>query len=263
MWSSPAPSVLALTPGICSGFTRKATRWAGSKSKAKACSIYSASAEGEQQRCFAAVDSTGRPAGLSIVLAPLAFLLYNRRVGDVTRILDQMQQGDPMAGEELLPLVYEELRRLAAAKMAQERPGQTLQATALVHEAWLRLAGSCNQTWDNKAHFFGAAAEAMRRILVDNARRKRAQKHGANAERVEIGGIEFPAPLSDERLLALDEGLAELSREDPEAAELVKLRWFVGLPHREAAAVMGLGHTKADQVWLFAKAWLARFLEET
>ena len=159
--------------------------------------------------------------------------------------------------------MYDELRRLAAAKMAQEKPGQTLQATALVHEAWLRLAGSCDQAWDNKAHFFGAAAEAMRRILVENARRKRAQKHGANAEGVELGSIELAAPLPDERLLALDEALAELSREDPEAAELVKLRWFAGLPHREAAALMGLGHTKADQVWLYAKAWLARFLEET
>ena len=183
-------------------------------------------------------------------------------MGEVTRILEQVQQGDPKAAEELLPLVYEELRHLAAAKMTHENPGQTLQATALVHEAWLRLAGSGDQPWKNKAHFFGAAAEAMRRILVDNARRKRAQKHGANAERVDFDSLELAAPLPDERLLALDEALAELSREDPEAAELVKLRWFVGLPHREAAAVMGLSHTKADQVWLYAKAWLARFLEE-
>jgi RNA polymerase sigma factor (TIGR02999 family) len=183
-------------------------------------------------------------------------------VGDVTRILDQMQQGDPKAAEELLPLVYEELRRLAAAKMAHEKPGQTLQATALVHEAWLRLAGPRDQEWKNKAHFFCAAAEAMRRILVDNARRKRTQKHGGNAERVDADSFELSAPLPDERVLALDEALTALSSEDPEAAELVKLRFFVGLPHREAAALMGLSHTKADQVWLFAKAWLAHFLAE-
>ena len=181
----------------------------------------------------------------------------------MTRILEQVQQGDPKAAEELLPLVYEELRHLAAAKMTHENPGQTLQATALVHEAWLRLAGPGDQPWKNKAHFFGAAAEAMRRILVDNARRKRAQKHGAKAERVDFDSMELAAPLPDERLLALDEALTELCREDPEAAELVKLRWFVGLPHREAAAVMGLSHTKADQVWLYARAWLARFLEGT
>jgi RNA polymerase sigma factor (TIGR02999 family) len=184
-------------------------------------------------------------------------------VGEVTRILEQVQQGDPKAAEELLPLVYEELRHLAAAKMTHENPGQTLQATALVHEAWLRLAGPGDQPWKNKAHFFGAAAEAMRRILVDNARRKRAQKHGAKAERVDFDSMELAAPLPDERLLALDEALTELCREDPEAAELVKLRWFVGLPHREAAAVLGLSHTKADQVWLYARAWLARFLEGT
>jgi len=184
-------------------------------------------------------------------------------VGEVTRILEQVQQGDPKAAEELLPLVYEELRHLAAAKMTHENPGQTLQATALVHEAWLRLAGPGDQPWKNKAHFFGAAAEAMRRILVDNARRKRAQKHGAKAERVDFDSMELAAPLPDERLLALDEALTELCREDPEAAELVKLRWFVGLPHREAAALMGLSHTKADQVWLYARAWLARFLEGT
>ena len=184
-------------------------------------------------------------------------------MGEVTRILEQVQQGDPKAAEELLPLVYEELRHLAAAKMTHENPGQTLQATALVHEAWLRLAGPGDQPWKNKAHFFGAAAEAMRRILVDNARRKRAQKHGARAERLDFDSMELAAPLPDERLLALDEALTELCREDPEAAELVKLRWFVGLPHREAAAVMGLSHTKADQVWLYARAWLARFLEGT
>ncbi len=182
-------------------------------------------------------------------------------MGDVTRILGQVQQGDPKAAEELLPLLYEELRRLAAAEMAHEKPGQTLQATALVHEAWLRLVETPDQGWNSKAHFFGAAAEAMRRILVENARRKQARKRGGAAQRVALESVEIAAPIPDERLLALDEALDGLTREDPEAAELVKLRFFVGLSHREAAEVLGQTHYKADETWLFAKAWLAKYME--
>ena len=200
---------------------------------------------------------------LPIVLDPLALLSYTWRVGDVTRMLDQVQQGDPKAAEELLPLVYDELRRLAAYRMSQEKPGQTLQATALVHEAWLRLAESSDQNWKSKARFFAAAAEAMRRILLDNARRKAALKRGGDSERVHVDSIDLAAPLPDDRLLALDEALEELARKDPEAAELVKLRFFVGLSHREAAEVLGFGHTKEDQTWLFAKAWLGRWLKES
>ncbi len=183
-------------------------------------------------------------------------------MGDVTRMLAQVQQGDPKAAEELLPLVYEELRRLAAAKMAHENPGQTLQATALVHEAWLRLVEAPGQGWKGKAHFFGAAAEAMRLILVDIARRKQAQKRGGGAGRVDVDEVAIAAPVPDERLLAVDEALEGLSRQDPEAAQLVKLRFFVGLSHREAAEVLGLPHATADRTWLFAKAWLGRTLKK-
>jgi RNA polymerase sigma factor (TIGR02999 family) len=164
---------------------------------------------------------------------------------------------------DLLPLVYDELRRLAAARLARERPGQTLQATALVHEAWLRLTEGPNQAWTNKAHFFGAAAEAMRRILVEKARRKLAQKRGGAPERVAPEEVEIAAPVPEERLLAVDEALDQLSRRDPEAAQLVKLRFFVGLSHREAAEVLGLSHASADRTWVFAKAWLGRALKES
>ncbi len=184
-------------------------------------------------------------------------------MSEATRILAAIRQGQPHAAEELLPVVYTELRRLAAHKLAQERPGQTLQATALVHEAWLRLTESGGQTWKDRAHFFGAAAEAMRRILVEVARRKQARKRGGAGARVDLDGLEIAAPIPDERLLALDEALDALAREDPQAAELVKLRFFVGLPHREAAELLGQSHGKADQTWLFAKAWLAEFMGES
>lgn len=174
--------------------------------------------------------------------------------------MNAVGQGGPQQGEALLPLVYDELRRLAASRLAHEKPGQTLQATALVHEAWLRLSESRAPTWKSKAHFFGAAAEAMRRILVNNARRKQAQKRGGAAARVDLEIVEIAAPIPDERLLALDEALEGLSREDPQAAELVKLRFFVGLSHRDAAEILGQSHTQADQTWLFAKAWLAQYL---
>jgi RNA polymerase sigma factor (TIGR02999 family) len=169
----------------------------------------------------------------------------------------------PQAGAELLPLVYDELRQLAAQRLAQEKPGQTLQATALVHEAWLRLAKAPAQGWETKAHFFGAAAEAMRRILVENARRKQALERGGHLVRTTLDPAELTAPIPDDQLLALDEALEGLAREDPQAAQLVKLRFFIGLPHREAASMLGLSHTKADRTWLFAKAWLAQRMKES
>jgi RNA polymerase sigma factor (TIGR02999 family) len=184
-------------------------------------------------------------------------------MSEVTQVSTSIERGEAGGAEELLSLAYDELRRLAAYRLAHERPGQTLQATALVHEAWLRLTESPSRTWKSKAHFFHAAAEAMRCILVDNARRKLAQKRGGGAQRVELESLEIAAPIPDERLLALDEALDGLAREDPQAAELVKLRFFVGLAHREAAELVGQSHSKADQTWLFAKAWLAQHLEKS
>ena len=177
-------------------------------------------------------------------------------MNDVTRILSAIEQGDPKAAEQLLPLVYKELRRLAARKLAHEKPGQTLQATALVHEAYLRLVGSGEGPgWDSRGHFFAAAAEAMRRILVESARRKRRLKHGGGRARepelVDIAGPERP-----ERLLALDEALDRLAAANPRAAELVKLRYFAGFSNAEAASLMGISPRKADQVWANARAWL-------
>lgn len=159
---------------------------------------------------------------------------------------------------QLLPLVYEELRRLAAARLAREKPGQTLQATALVHEAWLRLGKSNHQHWQSRSHFFGAAAEAMRRILVENARRKQALKRGGAVQKMDVETVDIQSPVPDEQLLAVDEALELLAREDPQAAQLVKLRFFVGLTHEEAAEMLGLNLTAADRTWVFAKAWLAQ-----
>src|SRR5262245_4371457 len=149
-------------------------------------------------------------------------------MSDVTRVLNSIEQGDPHAAGQLLPLVYEELRKLAAFKMAKEAPGQTLQPTALVHEAWLRVTGGKEQAWDGRAHFFGAAAEAMRRILIENARRKKALRHGAGQARVDSGEIDIAAPASDEQMLAINEALEELATLDKDKAELVKLRYFAG-----------------------------------
>ena len=176
----------------------------------------------------------------------------------MTRILERAQAGDPKAAEELLPLVYDELRRLAAAKMAHERPDQTLQPTALVHEAWLRLIGNENQAWNGRAHFFGAAAEAMRRILVDRAREKKALKRGGNLERVAIDAVELPSPMPDDELLALDEALDRLATVDTRAAEMVKLCFFVGLTQAEAARELGISLATAERVLGFARAWLLR-----
>jgi RNA polymerase sigma factor (TIGR02999 family) len=169
----------------------------------------------------------------------------------------------PPSAAQLLPLVYDELRHLAAQKLSHEKPGQTLQATALVHEAWLRLVREEDRRWNDPRHFFCAAADAMRRILIENARRKRAARHGGGLVQTKLRTTSIAAPVPDEYLLALDDALAGLAREDPQAAELVKLRFFVGLPHREAAEVLGLSHTKADRSWLFAKAWLAQNLKQS
>lgn len=175
---------------------------------------------------------------------------------DVTQILGAMQQGDPKAADELLPLVYQELRRLAAFKMANESPGQTLQPTALVHEAWLRLVGAEQSTWQNRAHFFGAAAEAMRRILIDNARRKKAIRHGGGQQRLDIQDVEIAANAKDDELLAVHEALDKFAAQDKQKAELVKLRYFAGLTIEEAAQVLGISEPTAKRWWAYARAWL-------
>lgn len=177
-------------------------------------------------------------------------------MSEVTRILDSIEQGDPLAAERLLPLVYEELRKLAAAKMARESPGQTLQPTALVHEAWLRLTGHDEQVWKNRAHFFAAAAEAMRRILIDNARRRQARRHGGGQVRMDIQEIELAMPAPDDQLLAIDEALTRLATLDPTKAELVKLRFFIGLTVEEAARALGISEATAKRWWEYARAWL-------
>jgi len=177
-------------------------------------------------------------------------------MSDVTQVLGAMQQGDPHAAEELLPLVYQELRRLAAARMASELPGQTLQPTALVHEAWLRLVAAEQQTWQNRAHFFSAAAEAMRRILIESARRKRALRHGGGLQRLDIQDVDVAASMRDDELLALDEALAKLAAGEPEKAALVKMRYFAGLSFEETAEVLGVSVPTAKRWWAYARAWL-------
>ena len=178
-------------------------------------------------------------------------------MNEVTRILSAIEQGDPHAAEQLLPLVYEELRQLAARKLAREAPGQTLQATALVHEAYLRLVDvEKAQRWDSRGHFFAAAAEAMRRVLIDNARRRHSQRRGGEAERRSLEGLEGAAPASDDELLAVDEALERLQKADPPKAELVKLRYFGGLTIPEAAQALGISITTANRYWAYARAWL-------
>lgn len=179
-------------------------------------------------------------------------------MSDVTRILTAIEQGDANAADQLLPLVYEELRRLAAHKMAHEPPGQTLQATALVHEAYLRLVGSEAQTWRGRTHFFAAAAEAMRRILIDNARRKKSIRYGGDRHRIDL---DQAAPSGDsgtqlDDVLSLDEALEKLSAKDKVKADLVKLRYFAGLTSEQAAEVLGISHNTADQYWAYARSWL-------
>jgi RNA polymerase sigma factor (TIGR02999 family) len=178
---------------------------------------------------------------------------------DVTRILSAIEQGDPSAAEQLLPLVYDELRKLAAAKMAQEAPGQTLQATGLVHEAYVRLVGPTErQHWDSRGHFFTAAAEAMRRILVECARRKQRLKRGGQSRRSPLEDIEVECEVPAEDLLTLDEAIAKLTLEDPEKAKVVQLRFFVGLNHEEAGRVLGVSAVTARRHWRYARAWLRR-----
>ncbi len=177
-------------------------------------------------------------------------------MSEVTRILEAIEQGDSKAAEELLPLVYEELRRLAAHKMAAEAPGQTLQATALVHEAWLRLAGKDGARYANRGHFFAAAALAMRRILIGNARRKQRQKHGGGWQRMDLDHLEVAGPVPSEELLALDEALTRLAEHDPQAAELVQLRFFAGLTQPRAAELLAISRRTADRTWAYARAWL-------
>ena len=178
-------------------------------------------------------------------------------MSDVTQLLYAIDAGDPKAVSELLPLVYEELRRLAAQKMANEAAGHTLQPTALVHEAWLRLGGSEAPSFQNRAHFFGAAAEAMRRILIERARRRIAAKRGAGAAMVDVDEIEIPSPVADDdQLLAVNEALEKFAALDPRKAELVKLRYFVGMSFDEAATALGIAVPTAKQWWAYARAWL-------
>jgi len=184
-------------------------------------------------------------------------------VSDVTRILDSIAQGDPKAAEELLPLVYEELRKLAARKLANEPPGQTLQPTALVHEAWLRLGGKPDAKFANQAHFFAAAAEAMRRILVENARRKQRLKHGGGQHRVELDTLDVAITSDADHLLAVDEALDKLAAQDALAADLIKLRFFAGLSNIEAAQLLGLPERTAKRTWAYARAWLYEELKRT
>jgi RNA polymerase sigma factor (TIGR02999 family) len=182
-------------------------------------------------------------------------------MSEVTRILAAIQQGDPHAAEELPPLVYDELRRLAAQKLAQEKPGQTLQATALVHEAYLRLADAEQaQQWHSRGHFFAAAAEAMRRLLVESARRKHSRKRGGDRQRIDLDLLAATSPPRHDGLLDLDEALSRLAAADPQAADLVKLRYFAGLTVPEAAAVLGVSPRTADFLWASARAYLLRCL---
>ena len=183
-------------------------------------------------------------------------------MNDVTRILSAIEHGDPRAAEQLLPLVYHELRKLAAQKLATEKPGQTLQATALVHEAYLRLVDvEQAQHWNSRGHFFAAAAEAMRQILVQNARRRSRVKHGGGRARVDVDDLEIAAPERSEDLLALDEALSQLAAADPQAAELVKLRYFAGCTIPQAAEVLGVSPRSADFLWAYARTWLFQKLQ--
>jgi RNA polymerase sigma factor (TIGR02999 family) len=182
---------------------------------------------------------------------------------DVTRILSAIEQGDPHAAEQLLPLVYNELRKLAAQKLAQEKPGQTLEATALVHEAYLRMVGAAeDRPWDSRGHFFAAAAEAMRRILVESARRKQSLKRGGGRARAELDEQQISAPEIQEDVLALDQALIKLATTDRQAAELVQLRYFAGLTLPEAAEALGVSPSTASRLWTYARAWLRQEIEK-
>ena len=179
-------------------------------------------------------------------------------MSDVTRLLGSIERGEPKAAEQLLIVLYDELRQLAAAKMAREAPGQTLQPTALVHEAWLRLGGEPNQQWDGRTHFFAAAAEAMRRILIERARYRRATRHGGSQQRLNIADVEIAGEVNEDELLAVDEALEKLAQQEPRKAELVRLRYFVGLTLPEAAELLNLSISSAKRDWTYARAWLFR-----
>lgn len=183
-------------------------------------------------------------------------VVYTGSMSDVTRILDRVHQGEAKAAEELLPLVYEELRKLANAKMANEAPGQTLQPTALVHEAWLKLVGSDQQHWKGRGHFFGAAAEAMRRILIDRARRRQRERHGHGLKRVDLAQVDVALTTDDDLLVRVDEALERLAAEAPEKAAVVKLRFFTGLSIPMAAQALGISVATANRHWNYARAWL-------
>ena len=177
-------------------------------------------------------------------------------MSDVTRLIDAAAAGDRKAAADLLPLMYDELRRLAAARMAAEAPGHTLQPTALVHEAWIKLVDSKAQSWQNRAHFFGAAAEAMRRILIDRARRKSRQRRGSGAQHLVVEDLEIASPAPDDQLLALNDALERFATLEPQHAELVKLRYFVGLKIETAAEILGISPATAKRWWAYARAWL-------
>ena len=179
-------------------------------------------------------------------------------MSDVTRILNAIEQGDARAVDKLLPLIYEELRLLAAQKMAQEKPGQTLQATALVHEAYIRLIEGTSQSWNSKGHFFKAAAEAMRRILIEKARRKKSQKRGGNIQRVKLDDADIVVEGPSTNLIALDEALTKLTEEDCIIADLIKLRYFTGLYLNQAAEILGISHRTAARYWAYGRVWLLR-----
>jgi RNA polymerase sigma factor (TIGR02999 family) len=183
-------------------------------------------------------------------------------MSEVTQILEAIDAGDASATEDLLPLVYDELRQLAARKLAHERPGQTLQATALVHEAYLRLVGATDSGWDSRGHFFAAAAESIRRILVENARRKQAQKRGGDRNRIELSTADLAIRQNVDDVLILDETLEKLAASHPNVAELVRLRLFAGLSNSEAASILGVSPRTARRNWSFARAWFVRELEE-
>jgi len=183
------------------------------------------------------------------------------RLSDVTRILGEVQRGDPQAADDLLPLVYAELRKLAAYKMAHSAAGHTLQPTALVHEVWLRLVGSDNSTFENRAHFFAAAAEAMRHLLIYNARRKLARRHGGGLQRVDLENVDIAMPADEDHLLAVNDALDQLAARSPIEAQVVKLRFFVGMTAAESAEVLGLSERTIKQYWSHAKSWLYREIQ--
>jgi RNA polymerase sigma factor (TIGR02999 family) len=195
-----------------------------------------------------------RAIQFALVFSPPLARIYD--VSEFTQVLKRAESGDSGAAAELLPVIYNELRKMAAAKMAREAPGHTLQPTALVHEAWLRLGGDGQPPWQNRAHYFAAAAEAMRRILIDSARRKQTRKHGGDLERVDIDSVALPIPIPDDELIALDEALDRLAILDSRAAEVVKLCFFVGLTQEQAAQELCVSVSTVERLWSFSRAWL-------